>query len=367
MRLLTVFGTRPEAIKMAPLIKAIEQCPEFESRVCVTGQHREMLDVALKQFNIKPDADLGIMSPEQTLTDITSRTLMGMGEVFEKMEPDMVLVHGDTATTLAGSLAAFYAKIPVGHVEAGLRTFNRYSPFPEEMNRRIVSDICTMHFCPTKLNAENLKEEGIVNDVYVTGNTGIDALSMTVRDDYVFETKYLNRVNFTKKIILATIHRRENYSDLESILGSFIDILNEIRDAELILPVHLSPFVREKVRDILRDAERVHLTAPLPVLDMHNLMARSTLVMTDSGGLQEEAPSLGKPVLVLRRETERPEAIEAGTVKLSGVERADIAADAIELLSNKKAYVKMAKAVNPYGDGKASERIVNTILGKMYL
>lgn len=362
MRVLTVFGTRPEAIKMAPLIHKIDECPKLESLCCVTGQHREMLDTVLEKFNIKPDIDLKIMSKEQTLADITSRTLNGMTSALDTLKPDMVLVHGDTSTTFAAALAAFYAKIPVGHVEAGLRTDDHYSPFPEEMNRRMTSRICSMHFCPTLQNARNLKNENVVDNVFVTGNTVIDALNITISNNYSFSSKELADVDFSKRIILATVHRRENYGDLENIFRAFKALLCDFPDVELVLPVHLSPYVRNTASKILGGVTRARLVEPLDVWDMHNLMARSTLVLTDSGGLQEEAPALGKPVLVIRRETERPEAVEAGTVKLCGVEYDAIVKETGILLGDEAEYNKMAKAVNPYGDGRASERIIEAVL-----
>ncbi|MCL2080702.1 MAG: UDP-N-acetylglucosamine 2-epimerase (non-hydrolyzing) [Oscillospiraceae bacterium] len=362
MRVLTVFGTRPEAIKMAPLIRKLEACPDIDALCCVTGQHREMLDGVLRKFDIKPDADLAIMSQNQTLADITSRTLNGLTDVFAALKPDLTLVHGDTSTTFAAALASFYAKIPVGHVEAGLRTDNRYSPFPEEMNRRMTSRICGLHFCPTVKNALNLKNEGITENVYVTGNTVIDALNITVGGDYAFESEDIKTVDFSKRLLLVTVHRRENYGGLENILRAFRHILETNPDTELVWPVHLSPAVREAANAMLGDAPRARLIEPLNVWDMHNLMARSALVLTDSGGLQEEAPALGKPVLVLRRETERPEAVEAGTVKVCGVEYDAIVRETELLLNDRKEYERMAKAVNPYGDGKASERIVKAIL-----
>ncbi|MCL1819751.1 MAG: UDP-N-acetylglucosamine 2-epimerase (non-hydrolyzing) [Oscillospiraceae bacterium] len=366
MRVLTVFGTRPCAVKMSPLLRKLKECPEIDALCCVTGQHREMLDAVLEKFNIKPDIDLNIMTERQTLADITSRTLVGMVGALDELKPDLVLVHGDTSTSFAAALAAFYAKIPVGHVEAGLRTDDRYSPFPEEMNRRMTSRVASLHFCPTSLNAENLRREGITDGVYITGNTVIDALNITVSNNYEFESAVgaiIGRPQTanTKRLILATVHRRENYNDLEGIFRAFADILTDCPDTELVLPVHLSPIVRDAANAALADIPRARLIEPINVWDMHNLMARSTLVLTDSGGLQEEAPALGKPVLVLRRETERPEAVEAGTVKLVGVERETIVREAKLLLNDKSEYEKMAKAVNPYGDGKASERIVEII------
>ena len=364
LRILSVFGTRPEAIKMCPLVKELDSRPEIESLCCVTAQHRQMLDSVLEVFDLKPDWDLDIMTPRQTLSTITSKCLTGMDEAIEALKPDMILVHGDTSTTFAGALSAFYHQVPVGHVEAGLRTYDKYSPFPEEMNRKMVSAIADLYFCPTVNNRANLLKEGITDGLFVTGNTVIDALKTTVREDYVFSTEELNRLPYgEKKIILVTCHRRENYGEpMRSIMLALRQIAESHEDVELVYPVHLSPVVREAVDKYLRGAPRVHLIDPLPADEMHNLMARCYLVLTDSGGLQEEAPALGKPVLVLRRETERPEAVAAGTVKLTGVVQDDIVTMAGRLISDKAAYEKMAHAVNPYGDGHACERIADAIL-----
>ena len=364
LRILSVFGTRPEAIKMCPLVKELASRPEIESLCCVTAQHRQMLDSVLEVFDLKPDWDLDIMTPRQTLSTITSKCLTGMDEAIEALKPDMILVHGDTSTTFAGALSAFYHQVPVGHVEAGLRTYDKYSPFPEEMNRKMVSAIADLYFCPTVNNRANLLKEGITDGLFVTGNTVIDALKTTVREDYVFSTEELNRLPYgEKKIILVTCHRRENYGEpMRSIMLALRQIAESHEDVELVYPVHLSPVVREAVDKYLRGAPRVHLIDPLPADEMHNLMARCYLVLTDSGGLQEEAPALGKPVLVLRRETERPEAVAAGTVKLTGVVQDDIVTMAGRLISDKAAYEKMAHAVNPYGDGHACERIADAIL-----
>lgn len=364
LRILSVFGTRPEAIKMCPLVKELASRPEIESLCCVTAQHRQMLDSVLEVFDLKPDWDLDIMTPRQTLSTITSKCLTGMDEAIEALKPDMILVHGDTSTTFAGALSAFYHQVPVGHVEAGLRTYDKYSPFPEEMNRKLVSAIADLYFCPTVNNRANLLKEGITDGLFVTGNTVIDALKTTVREDYVFSTEELNRLPYgEKKIILVTCHRRENYGEpMRSIMLALRQIAESHEDVELVYPVHLSPVVREAVDKYLRGAPRVHLIDPLPADEMHNLMARCYLVLTDSGGLQEEAPALGKPVLVLRRETERPEAVAAGTVKLTGVVQDDIVTMAGRLISDKAAYEKMAHAVNPYGDGHACERIADAIL-----
>ena len=364
LRIMSVFGTRPEAVKMCPLVKALAKRPEIESLCCVTAQHRQMLDSVLDVFGVTPDYDLDIMTPRQTLSDITSRCLTGMDAAVEALRPDMILVQGDTSTTFAGALSAFYHRVPVGHVEAGLRTHDKYSPYPEEMNRRLVSQIAELHFCPTGQNRENLRREGIADGLFVTGNTVIDALRTTVRADYVFADEALNRLPYgEKKIVLVTCHRRENYGEpMKNILLALRRIAERNADVELVYPVHLSPVVRETVDACLRGAPRVHLIDPLPTDEIHNLLARSYMVMTDSGGLQEEAPALGKPVLVLRRETERPEAVEAGTVKLCGVEQERIVSMAEQLIRDGGAYREMARAVNPYGDGHACERIADAVL-----
>ena len=364
LRIMSVFGTRPEAIKMCPLVKELAARPEIESLCCVTAQHRQMLDSVLEVFDLKPDWDLDIMTPRQTLSTITSKCLLGMDEAIDALKPDMILVHGDTSTTFAGALSAFYHQVPVGHVEAGLRTYDKYSPFPEEMNRKMVSAIADLYFCPTVNNRENLLKEGITEGLFVTGNTVIDALKTTVRKDYTFTTDELNRLPYEeKKVILVTCHRRENYGEpMKHIMLALRQIAEQHEDVELVYPVHLSPVVREAVDKYLRGAPRVHLIDPLPADEMHNLMARCYMVMTDSGGLQEEAPALGKPVLVLRRETERPEAVAAGTVKLAGVVQDDIVTMAERLICDKAAYAQMAHAVNPYGDGNACRRIADAIL-----
>ena len=361
---MSVFGTRPEAIKMAPLVKELAAREELESICCVTAQHREMLDSVLEVFGIRPDWDLDIMTPRQTLSTITSKCLTGMDEAIERLKPDMILVHGDTSTTFAGALSAFYHQVPVGHVEAGLRTYDKYSPYPEEMNRKLVTSIADLYFCPTELNRENLRREAVTDGVFVTGNTVIDALKTTVRADYVFATEALNRLPYdSKKLLLVTCHRRENYGQpMEDIMSALAHIARSYGDVELVYPVHLSPAVQECAKKHLSGIANVHLIPPLAADEMHNLMARSYLVLTDSGGLQEEAPALGKPVLVLRRETERPEAISAGTVKLAGVKYDDIVSMAEELISDPAAYAAMAHAVNPYGDGQACRRIADAIL-----
>lgn len=364
IRVLSVFGTRPEAIKMAPLMMELEKHPQIKSMCCLTGQHRQMLDTVMEIFDLKADYDLDIMEKQQTLSTITTKTLLGMERVLEEAKPDLVLVHGDTSTTFAGALAAFYHKIPVGHVEAGLRTYDPYSPYPEEMNRVLVSDIAALHFAPTKANAENLRKEAVRGDIFITGNTVIDAMKTTVKENFHFACEELNRLDFHRsRIITMTCHRRENYGDsMDQIMQAVRQIVEHHPDVEVVYPVHLSPVVQECARRNLGDLDRVHLVEPLDVEQMHNLMARSYFIMTDSGGLQEEAPSMGKPVLVLRRETERPEAVSAGTVKLAGVQKEDIVSLAEELLVNSERYDAMAKAVNPYGDGKACSRIAQAIL-----
>ncbi len=363
-RIMSVFGTRPEAIKMAPLVKELAAREGLESICCVTAQHREMLDSVLEVFDVKPDWDLDIMTPRQTLSTITSKCLVGMDDAIDALKPDMILVHGDTSTTFAGALSAFYHQVPVGHVEAGLRTYDKYSPYPEEMNRKLVTAIADLYFCPTESNRENLRREGITENVFVTGNTVIDALRTTVREDFVFATEALNRLPYgSKKVILVTCHRRENYGrPMEDIMSALAHIARTHEDVELVYPVHLSPVVQECAQRLLGDIPNVQLTAPLSADEMHNLMARCYLVLTDSGGLQEEAPALGKPVLVLRRETERPEAVTAGTVKLAGVAYDDIVSMAHQLITDPAAYAAMAHAVNPYGDGSACRRIADAIL-----
>lgn len=363
IKVMTVFGTRPEAIKMAPLVHALEQNEHTESIVCVTAQHRQMLDQVLDIFDIKPDYDLDIMEQRQTLATITEKSLHGLDTVLKEAKPDIVLVHGDTSTTFAGALAAFYHKIPVGHVEAGLRTYDKYSPFPEEMNRKLVGQIADLHFAPTARNRDNLAREQITDGVLVCGNTVVDAIHMTVRDDFEFRDPALQALDFKNdRVVLVTAHRRENYGEpMENICRAIARLSDRYPDVHFIYPVHLSPYVRETAEKFLGGRDRVHLIAPLAVDEMHNLMARCYLIMTDSGGLQEEAPSLGKPVLVLRHETERPEAIEAGTVKLAGIVEDQIFQMACELFDDAQAYEKMAHAVNPYGDGHTCARIVQAI------
>lgn len=365
LKVMTIFGTRPEAIKMAPLVMELESRPEIESYCCVTAQHRQMLDSVLNIFKLNPQFDLDIMEQRQTLSTITSKCLLGLEKVFSEVRPDLVLVHGDTSTTFAGALAAFYQQIAIGHVEAGLRTYDKYSPFPEEMNRSMVGRMADLHFCPTEANRRNLAVENIKEGVYITGNTVIDALNTTVVKDYTFTTGKLNQLDYEgKKIIVVTCHRRENYGEpMEHIMSALRRIAeNYANQVELVYPVHLSPVVQEVAHRHLDGLSNVHLIDPLMADEMHNLMARSYMIMTDSGGLQEEAPALGKPVLVLRRETERPEAVEAGTVKIAGTEEEVIYDMAAELIDDPVAYQEMARAVNPYGDGQACRRIVDAIL-----
>lgn len=364
LKVMSVFGTRPEAIKMCPLVKELQAHPEIESIVCLTGQHRQMLDQVTEIFGVKADYDLNIMRPQQTLTTITSDILLGMEGVLKEAGPDIVLVHGDTSTSFVVALAAFYQQIPVGHVEAGLRTFNPYSPFPEEMNRCLTGRLATLHFAPTVKNKQNLENEGIVKNVFVTGNTVIDAFQTTVRDNYTFKAPEL--ANFDPSVgrtILLTAHRRENLGEpLENICRAVRRLVEDFPDVHVVYPVHMNPAVRGTVNAILGGIARIYLIEPVDVEDMHNLMEKSYLVMTDSGGLQEEAPSCGVPVLVLRTETERPEAVEAGTVKVVGVEENTIYNEAVAMLIDKEKYDAMARAINPYGDGHASERIVQHLL-----
>ncbi len=360
---MSVFGSRPEAIKMAPLVRALQASESIESIVCLTGQHREMLDSVMDIFHLKGDYDLNIMEKRQTLSTITTKTLLGMEQVLEEAKPALVLVHGDTSTTFAGALAAFYHQVKVGHVEAGLRTWDKYSPFPEEMNRTLVGDIADLHFSPTRANAENLRREAVMGEIFITGNTAIDAMQYTVRRDYTFTTELLNHLDFAhRRVIAVTCHRRENYGKpMQDIMHAILEVVERHPDVEVVYPVHLSPVVRECAFPILGGHDRIHLIDPIDVEEMHNLIARCAFVMTDSGGLQEEAPALGKPVLVMRRETERPEAVAAGTAKLAGVEKDVIVSMANELLDSPEAYAKMAKAVNPYGDGHACARITQAI------
>ena len=362
IRVMSVFGTRPEAIKMCPLVLELARREEFESIVCVTAQHREMLDSVLAEFGVKADYDLNIMEKGQTLASITAKVLGLLGGVLKEAKPDIVLVHGDTTTTFVSALAAFYEQIPVGHVEAGLRTFTRYSPFPEEMNRCLVGKIAEYHFSPTAQNKANLLREATAGKIFVTGNTVIDAMKYTVNDQ-PFSAQVLNTIDFSRRVITLTCHRRENYGQpMEDIFSAVADIAKAFPDTLTVYPVHLSPTVRECANRKLGGIENILLIDPLDAMDMHKLMDRSYMVMTDSGGLQEEAPALGKPVLVLRLETERPEAIEAGTVALAGIDRDNIFRLASELLTDEEKYAQMAHAANPYGDGNACPRIADALL-----
>ena len=361
IKVMTIFGTRPEAIKMAPLVKKLEQNSQIESVVCVTAQHREMLDQVLETFKIIPDYDLNIMKQGQTLTEITSRVLMGLENIIQEVKPDIVLVHGDTTTTFAGALAAFYNQVAIGHVEAGLRTYDKYSPFPEEMNRQMVDCMTDMYFAPTELSKENLLKQNIdESKIYVTGNTVIDAMDTTITREY-------NNPIFDwigdSRMILLTAHRRENLGDpMRNIFKAIKRIVDEFSDVKVVYPIHLNPKVREVANEIFKDSDRIKLIEPLEVFDFHNFQNKSYLILSDSGGIQEEAPSLGKPVLVLRDTTERPEGIEAGTLKLVGTNEEKIYEETKVLLENKEEYEKMSKANNPYGDGHASERIVEAII-----
>ncbi len=363
-RVMSIFGTRPEAIKMAPLVKELERREEVESVLCVTAQHRQMLDQVLESFALTPDYDLNLMKADQTLTSITSGVLTGLDAVFNREKIDLVLVHGDTTTSTAAALAAFYHQIPVGHVEAGLRSFDKYSPFPEEMNRRITGRLADLHFAPTERNRENLRREGVTENVHVVGNTVIDALRQMVRPDYTFKSEELRALDFSRhRWIVMTAHRRENLGEpLENLCRAARRIVEAHPDIELVYPVHMNPAIRRTVREILGGVARVHLVEPVEVEDMHNLLLRAYLVMTDSGGLQEEAPALQKPVVVLRTETERPEVVEAGKAVLAGVREDDVYAAVSRLLENEAAYTRMLRADNPYGDGHAAERIADVIV-----
>lgn len=363
-KVITVFGTRPEAIKMAPLVQTLQDDPQIECKVAVTAQHREMLDQVLNLFQIIPDYDLDIMRTGQSLFEITSRALLGLQHILLKEKPDLVLVHGDTSTTFVGALAAYYQQIPVGHVEAGLRSGNKYSPFPEEMNRRLTGVLGDLHFAPTKTAAENLLKEGHDSEkIFITGNTVIDALLNTVKKGYRFPSAALNAINFTsQRVLVLTTHRRENLGEpLQQIYAAIRELVQEFPDIIVVFPVHKNPAVRQAAQKALGDLERVKLIEPLDYEPFANLMNNAYLVLTDSGGLQEEAPSLGKPVLVLRENTERPEAVAAGTVKLVGTGRESIYLEARKLLTDKEAYNRMAHAVNPYGDGQASRRILEAL------
>ena len=362
IKVMTVFGTRPEAIKMAPLVLELQkQSQRFEAITTVSAQHREMLDQVLDIFHIKPDYDLNIMHARQTLTDITSNVLINLDKILKEAKPDIVLVHGDTTTTFAASVAAFYNQIPIGHVEAGLRTWEKYSPYPEEMNRQMTDAMTDLYFAPTNQSKANLLKENHKEDnIYITGNTAIDALKQTVDKEYHHDI--LDKVSPDNKLILLTMHRRENQGEpMRRVFKVIREVVESREDVEVIYPVHLSPAVQEAAKEILGNTERIHLISPLDVVDFHNLAARSYFIMTESGGVQEEAPSLGKPVLVLRDTTERPEGVEAGTLKLVGTESEKVKEEMEELLDNDAEYQRMAQAKNPYGDGKASERILDAI------
>ena len=363
LRVMLVFGTRPEAIKMCPLVLELKKRKDIETIVCVTAQHREMLDQVMQAFNVVPDYDLNIMKPKQTLAHITAAVLEGVYDVIQKERPDIVLVHGDTTTTLAAAQAAFDSKVRVGHVEAGLRTYDKYSPFPEEMNRKLVTSIADIFFSPTQNNKNNLLKENISEeDIYITGNTVIDSLKTTVKEDYEFTHPVLEKIDFSKKVIFMTAHRRENLGEpLKNICEAVKEIATKNEDVEVVYPVHLNPVVQETAHSVLDGIQNVHLIEPLDVITTHNLINKSTFVLTDSGGIQEEAPSLGKPVLVLRNETERPEAVEAGTVKVVGTDKEVIITEATKLLTDSYEYNKMSKAANPYGDGNSCDRIVEAI------
>lgn len=364
LKVMTIFGTRPEAIKMAPLVKELQRAEEIESILCVTAQHRQMLDMVLDLFELKPDYDLNIMQHGQTISDITVKVLKGLESVLQEVKPDLVLVHGDTTTTFIGALACFYQQIPVGHVEAGLRSGNIYSPYPEEMNRRLTGALTRLHFAPTEGNVRNLLKEGIDKEnIFITGNTVIDALLQVVREDYVFANPLLNEIDYAnKKVLVMTCHRRENWGKpMEDIFHAVVEILQQHKDVEIVFPVHLNPKIRHLAEEIMGDVEGIHLIEPLDYEPFVNLLNKAYLILTDSGGIQEEAPALGKPILVLRTETERPEAVEAGTVKVVGVDKNKIISETNLLLTNREHYLQMANAVNPYGDGRASKRIVEAI------
>lgn len=362
IKVMTIFGTRPEAIKMAPLVLELEnQSDRFESIVTVTAQHRQMLDQVLDIFQIQPNYDLDVMKDRQTLAQITANVLTGLENVMSEAKPDIVLVHGDTTTTFAASISAFYNQIKVGHVEAGLRTWNKYSPFPEEMNRQVTDVLSDIYFAPTNQSAGNLKLENHPNEqIYITGNTAIDALKETVKEDY--EHEILNKISDKHRLILITMHRRENQGEpMERVFRAIRSVVDTHENVEVVYPVHLNPVVQQAANKELGDHKRIHLIEPLDVVDFHNIAARSYMIMSDSGGVQEEAPSLGVPVLVLRDTTERPEGVEAGTLKLVGTETTDVVAAMTELLDNPESYKKMAETNNPYGDGTASKRILNAI------
>jgi len=365
IKVMVIFGTRPEAIKMAPLVKELEKVPQIQCTVCVTAQHREILDQVLEIFNIVPKYDLNIMKSKQSLTGITCSVLHGLEEILDTEKPDIVLVHGDTTTSFAASLAAFYRKIPIGHVEAGLRSHNKFYPYPEEINRKLTGALADLHFSPTNTSKENLLLEGVDESIiFVTGNTVIDAMKYTIKENYIFEDSKLNALDYkNKKIILVTAHRRENWgSGIENICSALKVIVKENSDVEVLYLVHPNPIVKDMVNRILKGIDRIHLLEPLDTGEMHNLMKKCYIIMTDSGGIQEEAPHLGKPVLVLRDVTERVEAQEAGTVKLVGTDKQEIVRKASKLLNNLDEYNNMSRSINPYGDGNASAKIVDALL-----
>lgn len=364
MKVMAIFGTRPEAIKMAPVVRELLKHPEIETKVCLTAQHREMLDQVVDLFQLPVDYDLDIMKQGQSLYDITDRVLLGLKEVLEKEKPDLVLVHGDTTTTFSATLAAFYQQIDVGHVEAGLRTGNMYSPFPEEANRRLTSVLTVLHFAPTETARQNLLKENQKDDhIFTVGNSVIDALLATVKKDYVFEDKELQEIEEHKRIILVTTHRRENLGEpMRNVYRALRRLVQTVPDTEVVFPVHRNPLVRQAVKEVLDGVPGIHLVDPMEYEPFTNLMARSAIILTDSGGIQEEAPSLGKPVLVLRDTTERPEAVASGTVKLVGTDEDKVYNTAYKLLTDEEAYREMAESINPYGDGHTSERIVQAIL-----
>lgn len=367
-KVMVVFGTRPEAIKMAPVIKELKKVEDIQTIVAVTAQHRDMLDQVLSLFKIVPDYDLNLMQKQQDLYTITTGVLNGLRDILVKEKPDLVLVHGDTSTTFVAALASFYERIHVGHVEAGLRTRNKYSPFPEEMNRSLTGRLAELHFAPTDTARENLLAEAVAAfKIWVTGNTVIDALLDTVRTDYVFPSDF-PRLDFDRRLLLVTTHRRENWGDrMRDIYEALLELTDEFEDIEVVFPVHKNPIVKDLALEMLGGRERFHLIEPLDYEPFANLMRKVHLILTDSGGLQEEAPSLGKPVLVLRDTTERPEAVKAGTVKLVGTNRQAIVREARLLLQDQSEYEKMAMAINPYGDGKAAQRIVNVIIDFLYV
>lgn len=369
IKVLSVFGTRPEAIKMAPLVKKMEQDDRFESIVCVTAQHREMLDSVLEIFDIKPNYDLNIMKHGQTIIDISNKVLSGVDNVIKECLPNIVLVHGDTSTTLNSAMAAFYNRVDVGHVEAGLRSGDIYSPFPEEVNRKLTGSIANIHFAPTKSNEANLIRECIKSEkIYVTGNTVIDALLSVIKEDYKFEEEILNKIDFeNRKVVLLTTHRRENWGEpMENIFKATVELIKNNSNVEVIFPMHKNPTIRELAHNYFDEhSEKIHLIEPLEYVEFANLMNKVYLIMTDSGGIQEEAPALGKPVVVLRTETERPEAVDAGTVIIVGIDKDNIYNQTNKIINNKEVYDKMSRATNPYGDGKACESILE-VLANIY-